>query len=73
MLVSYPRLQVDIGTRNNFEVSLVAVMGASFKGDIAIDDLSFDDCALQGKSTFLDHRTNVFDNELLTCNTSLTQ
>ena len=39
---------VNIGARKDFEVSLVAMMGESYKGDIAVDDMVFQDCAVKG-------------------------
>ena len=39
---------MDIGARKDFEVSLVAVMGDSYKGDISVDDMVFQDCAVKG-------------------------
>ena len=38
-----------IGGNTNFEVSLVAVTGESYRGDIAVDELEFKDCELAGK------------------------
>ena len=40
---------VKLGAHANFQVSIVAVMGESYKGDIAIDDLAFVDCELTGE------------------------
>ena len=44
---------VKIGAHADFQVSIVAVMGDSYKGDIAIDDLAFVDCELTGESACL--------------------
>eukprot|EP00116_Pleurobrachia_bachei_P000447 sb/3460709/ len=55
-------------------VSLVSVMGESFKGDIAVDDLKFRDCALTGRATITDppkDTTGVVGAEVkLTCGVS---
>ena len=40
---------VKLGAHADFQVSIVAVMGESYKGDIAIDDLAFVDCELTGE------------------------
>ena len=42
----WKQFPVTIGAHNNFQVSVVAVMGQSYKGDIAVDDLKFRGCAL---------------------------
>ena len=34
---------------SSLQVELVAIMGDSYKGDIAIDDLAFKDCAVSGE------------------------
>ena len=65
---------VAIGAHADFQVSIIAVMGESYEGDIAIDDLAFTDCELTGGATIVtppqDTTGLVGDEIKLTCDAS---
>ena len=39
------KMSIPIGALSDFSISLIGVRGASYTGDIAIDDTKFVDCA----------------------------